>query len=98
MFKLLLLKICFWGRAQAVERRGAFDGRRISLNRVIYYAWIAHREVQAAVHNQAATGVAEVHQSYVLKTDTSKKLSRMKVRLVARKMRSDTGLHDLLGG
>ena len=51
-----------------------------------------------AVHNKAATGVVHQTQSYVLKTDTSKVISSMNVRVVARSKRRDTGLHDLLGG
>ena len=46
--------------------------------------------------NQAATEVAEVHQSYVFRTNTSKKLSSMKVRVVARRMRSETEAHKML--
>ena len=94
----MLLKNCFWRRAQAVERRRAFDGRKISLKRVFNHEWIVHREVRVAVHNQAAIGVVHQTQSYVLKTDITKKISSMNVRVVARRKKRDTGLHDLLGG
>ena len=51
-----------------------------------------------AVHNKAAFGVVHQTQSYVLETDTPKKVSSMNVRVVARRKKRDTGLHDLLGG
>ena len=95
---MLLLKICFWRRAQAVERRRAFDGRKISLKRVFYHERTVHREARVAAHNQAATVVVNQTQSYLLKTDTTKKMSSMNVRVVARRKKRDTGLHDLLGG
>ena len=44
-----------------------------------------------------ATEVVEVHQSYVLRENTSKKLSSMKERVVARRMRRDIETHNMLG-
>ena len=58
--KVVVVENCFWKIAQAVERRGAFDGRRSGLKRVFCHAWNGHPETQGAVHNQAGTEVTEV--------------------------------------
>ena len=69
---MFLLKIILLGRAYAGECFGASNSRRMYKQRVFYKALIVLREVKMAFLNQAATEVAEVHQGYVLRTNTSK--------------------------